>query len=146
MQRSPAVLPLCGLNTAGEPCERQSRVKAWIYTCQYTYPSEVHFWGGCALVPPRKIQRVPWIFGVQEASKRPSRGLLFSICFLMPFWTDFLSIFLANMSLSWPPKSTKIHEKSMPGGLPKLRAIFDRFLIDFYSQLGSCEPHLALAG
>ena len=28
----------------------------------------------------------------------------------------------------------------MPGGLPKLRPIFDRFLIDFHSQLRTPEP------
>ena len=38
------------------------------------------------------------------------------------------------------PKSTKIDEKSMPRCLPMLTSFFDRFLIDFYSQLGPPEP------
>merc|ERR1711953_549861 len=38
------------------------------------------------------------------------------------------------------PKSRKIHEKSMLGGLPMLNSFFDRFLIDFWLQLGPPEP------
>merc|ERR1712115_6054 len=47
---------------------------------------------------------------------------------------------LARVSLPpWLPKSTKIDEKSMPRCLPMLTSFFDRFLIDFYSQLGPPE-------
>ena len=38
------------------------------------------------------------------------------------------------------PKSTKIAQKSMPRCLPMLNSFFDRFLIDFCSQLGPPEP------
>ena len=41
---------------------------------------------------------------------------------------------------TWVPKSTKIDEKSMPSCLPILTSFFDRFLIDFGSQLGPPEP------
>ena len=44
------------------------------------------------------------------------------------------------------PKSTKIVQKSMPRCLPMLNSLFDQFLIDFGSQLGSPEPNLELAG
>ena len=62
----------------------------------------------------------------------------------MPFWIDFLSIFDPNLAPTWPPKSTKIHEKSMPRCLPILTSFFDRFLIDFCSQLRPPEPSKSL--
>ena len=43
-------------------------------------------------------------------------------------------IFLSNLTPSWPPKSKKINEKSMPRCLPKLSWIFDRFVIDLWSM------------
>ena len=82
--------------------------------------------------------------GGQGATKRLSRWLLFGHRFLMPLRIDFLWIWGANMAPSWPPKSTKIHEKSMPRGFPKLSSFFDRFLIDFYSQLRPLEPSKSL--
>ena len=42
---------------------------------------------------------------------------------------DFWSIFDPNLAPTWPPKSTKIHEKSMPRYLPKITSFFDRFLV-----------------
>ena len=44
------------------------------------------------------------------------------------------------MAPTWPSKSTKIHEKSMPRCLPIMTSFFDRFLIDFCSQLGPPNP------
>ena len=50
------------------------------------------------------------------------------------------------MAPTWPSKSTKIHEKSMPRCLPIMTSFFDRFLFDFCSQLGlpnqeNSSPH-----
>ena len=45
------------------------------------------------------------------------------------------------MAPTWPSKSTKIHEKSIPRCLPIMTSFCDRFLIDFCSQLG--PPNLA---
>ena len=66
--------------------------------------------------------------------------LLFGIYFSMPSWIDFLSIFDPNLMATWPPKSTKIHEKSMPRCLPKMSSFFDRFLVDFWCQLRPPDP------
>ena len=44
------------------------------------------------------------------------------------------------MAPTWLPKSIKIHEKSMPRCLPIMTSFFDRFLIDFCSQLGPPNP------
>ena len=60
--------------------------------------------------------------------------------FFMPFRIDILSIFDLNLAPTWLPKSRKIHEKSMVGGPPMLNSFFDRFLIDFWLQLGPPEP------
>ena len=74
----------------------------------------------------------------------PIFSLFFRICFSMPFWIDFVSIFDPILAPTWPPKSTKIHEKSMPRCLPKMTSFFDRFLIDFWSQFGPPEPQKSL--
>ena len=66
--------------------------------------------------------------------------MFFFIMFFMPCWIDILSIFDLNLGPTWLPKSRKIHEKSMFGGLPMLNSFFDRFLIDFWLQLGLPEP------
>ena len=58
----------------------------------------------------------------------------------MPSWIEFWSIFDPNMAPTWPSKSTKIHEKSMPRCHPIMTSFFDRFLIDFCSQLGPPNP------
>ena len=44
------------------------------------------------------------------------------------------------------PRGSKIHEKSMPRGILSWISNLHRFLIDFNSQLGPSEAHLALAG
>ena len=46
------------------------------------------------------------------------------------------SIFGRFSTPTWLPKSTKIDQKSMPRCLHMLTSFFDRFLIDFGSQLG----------
>ena len=63
-------------------------------------------------------------------------GLLFFITFSISFLIDVCPIFDPNLL----PKSTKIAQKSMPRCLPMLNSFFDRFLIDFCSQLGPPEP------
>ena len=50
------------------------------------------------------------------------------------------------MAPTWPSKSTNINEKSMPRCLPIMISFFDRFLVDFCSQLGppnqeNSSPH-----
>ena len=62
----------------------------------------------------------------------------------MPFRIDVLSIFDPNLVPTWPPKLTNIHEKSMSRWLPILTSFFNRFLIDFYSQLQPPEPSKSL--
>ena len=52
----------------------------------------------------------------------------------------FGSIFARFSTPTCLPKSTKIAQKSMPRCLPMLNSFFDRFLIDFCSQLGPPEP------
>ena len=70
-------------------------------------------WGGLRLrsaaQAPRRLQRVPWLKRRQDAPQRPSRGLLFCICFLMSLEIDFYWILGANLTPFWPPKSIKIH-------------------------------------
>ena len=80
----------------------------------------------------------------QDASKMPPNRLLFGICFSMPFWIDFLSMFVPNLAPTWPPKSIKIHEKSMPRYLPIMTSSFNPFLIDFYCQLRPPQPSKSL--
>ena len=54
------------------------------------------------------------------------------------------SIFARFSTPTCLPKSTKIAQKSMPRCLPMLTSFFDRFLIDFYSQLRPPEPTKSL--
>ena len=71
MQRSPAVLPLCGLNTAGEPCERQSRVKVWKMSEDRPTLLQKATWGGVRLRSAAPDPAPPMDFwrprGAQEA-------------------------------------------------------------------------------
>ena len=79
------------------------------------------------------------VLGVQVGSKNRSKndqkmrsrweGILASI------FHGFLSILEAVLAPSWSQKSTKIQEKSMPRCHPSWTPFFNRFLIDFYSQL-----------
>ena len=62
----------------------------------------------------------------------------------MPSWIEFWSIFDPNMAPTWSSKSTKIHEKSMPRGLPKLSTFFKIILMDFWCQLQLPEPSKSL--
>ena len=62
---------------------------------------------------------------------------IFSSFFRCRFWC-------LLVRLSFPtclPKSTKIHQKSMPRCLPMLTSFFDRFLLGFCCQLRPPEPH-----
>ena len=65
------------------------------------------------------------------ASKTPPNRFLFRIRFSMPSWIEFWSIFDPNMAPTWPSKSTKIHEKSMPRCLPILISFSYRFFCWF---------------
>ena len=60
------------------------------------------------------------------------------------FWSPFGSILGTNKVPTWLQKSIKIGPKSMPRYLPMLTSFFDRFLIDFYSQLRPPEPTKSL--
>ena len=51
-----------------------------------------------ALPPQRSIWRLK---PPQDASKTPPNRLLFGICFSMPFWIHFLSIFHLNLAPTW---------------------------------------------
>ena len=68
----------------------------------------------------------------------------------MPFFFSSLfrclfgSIFGAFLLPTWLPKSTKIDQKSMLKALPFSLAFFDRFLIEFWSQLRSPKPKKSL--
>ena len=100
--------------------------------------------GPRASAVPCSVQRLFRAKTPQDADFSLFCRLLFGICFSMPFWLDFLSIFDPNLAPTWPPKSTKINEKSMPRCLPKMTSFFDRFLIDFCSQFGPPEPQKSL--
>ena len=54
------------------------------------------------------------------------------------------SIFGRFSTPSWLPKSTKIHEKSMPRCTSFCMPFFDRILIDFCSQLRPTKPQKSL--
>ena len=97
------------------------------------------WWGGGGRVgpPTRGVGlKNPW--GVPGApGARPARILgpllrgIARALFSCPFLIDFLSISPPNLAPFWPPKSKKIDENSMSRCFPKLRSIFDRFLMDF---------------
>ena len=73
--------------------------------------------------------------------QRVARTFCAFFAILLPFFfpsffrCHFWSILARFCLPTWLPKSTKIDEKSMPRCLPMLTSSFDRFLIDFYSQL-----------
>ena len=96
--------------------------------------SEVHgFWNS-----PRRLQDEPR--GRQDVSKMPS---FFSSYFQSAFdrsWLDFP----CQLGSTWFPKSIKIHDKSMPRGLPKLSSFLNGFLMDSYCQLQPPEPSKSL--
>ena len=73
-------------------------------------------------------------------------AILVTFFFSSLFRCLFGSIFARFSTPTCLPKSTKIDQKSMPRCLPLLTSFFDRFLIDFCSQLGPPEPNLELAG
>ena len=132
-RRAPALRAQYG----GRACEPPAVSRLWLHG-YIGYPStEGYLEGGCAFLPPRGSSaswRVLWPKWNQEAAKRRPRRLLFRICFVMPFWIVFLSIFPPNLAPSWLPNFKKIDEKSIPRCLPKLRSIFDQVLIDVSSN------------
>ena len=67
-------------------------------------------------------------------------AILVTFLFSSLFRFLFGSIFARFSTPTCLPKSTKIAQKSMPRCLPMLNSFFDRFLIDFCSQLGPPEP------
>ena len=96
--------------------------------------SEVHgFWNS-----PSRLQDEPR--GRLDVSKMPSFiHRVFNGLFDRS-WLDFP----CQLGSTWPPKSTKIHEKSMPRGLPKLSSFFNGLLMDFWCQLQPPEPSKSL--
>ena len=79
-------------------------------------------------------------------SKTPQTAILLPFFFQSFFRCRFGSILARFSTPTCLPKFTKIAQKSMPRCLPMLNSFFDRFLIDFCSQLEPLEPNLALAG
>ena len=82
-------------------------------------------------------------------------GIRLALCAVFVFLRLVLSFLVLSCPLlapllarfgfpTWLPKSTKIDEKSMPRCLPMLTSFFDRFFIDFCSQLGPPEPPKSL--
>ena len=81
-------------------------------------------------------------FGGQNLPQTDPRRLRNGSGFASYFRCNFSSI-LARFSLpTWLPNPTKMEEKSVPRCLHKLTSFWDRFLIDFDSQLGPiCTPN-----
>ena len=94
----------------------------------------------CARHVPAPLAASWAVLGLQETVFAGFKALFLGLNFLMVFRIHFCWVFGANLGPTWPPKSTKIDEKSMPRCLPMLTSFFDRFLIDVYSQLGHPEP------
>ena len=65
-------------------------------------------------------------------------------CLFGPIFNRFWLDFPCQLGSTWLPKSTKIHEKSMPRGLPKLSSFFNGFLMDSSCQLQPPEPSKSL--
>ena len=80
------------------------------------------------------------VLSLQETVFGGFKALFWGLNFLMVFRIHFCWVFGANLGPTWPPKSTKIDETSMPRCLRVLTLFFDRFLIDFCSQLRPPEP------
>ena len=81
-------------------------------------------------------------FGGQNLPQTDPRRLRNGSGFASYFRCNCSSI-LARFSLpTWLPNPTKMEEKSVPRCLHKLTSFWDRFLIDFDSQLGPiCSPN-----
>ena len=71
----------------------------------------------------------------QERPKIDKKSIQKSINFLTLFEIGFLVNFGRFWDPKWSQVGTKIHQKSMPRGSPSWASIFDRFLINFWSQL-----------
>ena len=84
------------------------------------------------------------VLSLQENVFGGFKALFLGLNFLMVFGIHFCWVFGANLDPTWPPKSTKIDEKSMPRCLRMLTFFFDRFLNDFCSQLRPLEPPKSL--
>jgi len=78
--------------------------------------------------------------GLPDPVFRGFKTLFLGLLFLMVFRIHFYWVLGANLDPTWPPKTIKIDEKSMPRGLRMLTCFFDRFWIDFCSQLRPPEP------
>ena len=107
VQRSPAVLPLCGLNTAGEPASVQPCQGFGYMAKLATLLQKGSLEGGSALLPPRGSSGV---HGQNGAKRRPSGGqeaaqtATFSHLFFKTFLDRFFVDFPPNLAPSWPPK------------------------------------------
>ena len=88
--------------------------------------------------PPRNLIKV--VFGTSWGFFWGSKTFFLGLHFLMVFRIHFWWVFGANLGPTWLPKSTKIDEKSRPRCLRMLTCFFDRFLIDFCSQLRPPDP------
>ena len=102
VQRSPAVLPLCGLNTAGEPASLRPCQGFGYLAKLATLLQKGSLEGGSAFIPPRGPSAS---HGLNGAKRRP-RGAQ-EAAKTATFWHVFFNAF------------------------------WDRFFIDFPSQLGS---------
>ena len=70
--------------------------------------------------------------GANMAKKTMPKPIQKSIPFKIDFWKDFGGFLKGK----WRQVGTQIDYKSMPRCFPMLASFLDRFLMDFYSQLG----------
>ena len=91
---------------------------------------------------PRRAHAEPTPSRIAERRDHFSefRGFRFRIFFSMPFWIDFRSIFARFCFPTWLQKLTEIAKRSMPRCIPSWAHSFDRFSVDFCSQLPSKNP------
>ena len=92
--------------------------------------------GGPGIRKPRRRRRANESNCILSTPRRSKDALFFS---------SFLRCILGSISVRFSlptcfPKSTKIHQKSMPRCLPMLTSFFDCFLMGFCFQLRPLEP------
>ena len=110
----------------------------------FLYPSFLSFGEGFTLPP------TPFPDPGTSLSRRLRASYCAFFAILVPFFFSSLfrclfgSIFGRFFGPTWPPKSTKIGKKSMPRGTAFSTPFFDRFLINFWSQLRSPKTKKSL--
>ena len=105
-----------------------------------TLPSPRRILGPGALGNPHPRNLIKVVLGTSWGFFWGSKTFFLGLHFLMVFRIHFWWVFGANLGPTWLPISTKINEKSRPRCLRMLTCFFDRFLIDFCSQLRRPEP------